>query len=161
MTKKYYADSDSINSLRLIIFIGFIVCVGGLYALFLWLHNNYPEYFRIDITTVPEVIIIASIVLLTIIYVVIAGIILPKWFDTARYAVSFEEICAETGVIIRSNRHMMMSAVQYITSLRFLSFNAVMIHASGGRMIIPFLSDTDTADFIVKAENLLINRGGL
>ncbi|MDR0986421.1 MAG: hypothetical protein LBL98_01830 [Ruminococcus sp.] len=161
MTKKFYADTDSINSLRLMIFIGFTVCVLSLYLLFLWLHKTYPDYFRIDITTMPEVIIIAAIVLLTIIYVVIAGIILPKWFDTARYAVSFEEISAETGVIIRSNRRMMMSAVQYITSLRFLRFNAVMIHASGGRMIIPFLSDADTEEFIKKAENLLSNRGGL
>ncbi|MDR0986660.1 MAG: hypothetical protein LBL98_03050 [Ruminococcus sp.] len=161
MTKKYYADTDSINALRLIIFIGFCITVGGLYFLFLWLHKTYPDYFRIDITTVPEVMIIALIVLLTIIYAVFAGIILPKWFDTARYSVSFETISAETGVIIRSNRRMMMSAVQYVTSLRFLRFNAVMIHASGGRMIIPFLSDADTDDFIKKAENLLTNRGGL
>jgi membrane protein YdbS with pleckstrin-like domain len=161
MTKKYYADTDGVNSLRLIIFIGFTVCVLSLYLLFLWLHRTYPEYFRIDITTVPEVMIIAAGVLLTIIYAVFAGIILPKWFASARYAVSFEIICAETGVIIRSNRRMMMSAVQYITSLRFLRFNVVMIHASGGRMIIPFLSDADTADFIKKAENLLTNRGGL
>jgi membrane protein YdbS with pleckstrin-like domain len=161
MSKKYYADKYSIKTLRLFIFIEFIICVAGLYVLFFWLHKHYPDYFRIDITTVPEILIIAAIVLLTIIYVVIAMFILPKWFDTARYAVSFEEICAETGVIIRSNRHMMMSAVQYITSMHFLRFSAVMIHASGGRMVIPFLSKSDCADFIKKAGSLLANRGGL
>jgi hypothetical protein len=141
--------------------VGFVIAVTGLYILFIWLHRSYPEYFRIDITTAPEIIIITLIVLLTIIYVIIAGIILPKWLDSARYSVSFEEIRAETGVIIHSERHMMMSSVQYITALHFLFWNAVVIHASGGRMVIPFMSSYDCKDFIKKAENYLESRGGL
>jgi hypothetical protein len=161
MQKRYYADKDSINSLRLFIFAAFVIAVAGLYLLFVWLHRSYPEYFRIDITTAPEVIIITLIVLLTIIYVAIAGIILPKWFTGARFTVSFEEIRADTGVIIHSERHMMMSSVQYITLLHFLLWNVVVIHSSGGRMIVPFMSASDCEDFIKKAEHYLENRGGL
>jgi hypothetical protein len=159
--KRYYADKDSINSLRALILIAFVLSITGLYILFIWLHKNYSEYFRIDITTVPEVIIYVFGCLLTIIYVVIAGFILPRWFDSARYSVSFEQIRADTGVIIRSQRRMLMSSVQYITSLRLFDWNAVVIHASGGRMIIPFMSDSDCEDFIKKTEYFLENRGGL
>jgi hypothetical protein len=161
MQKKYYADKDSINSLRAVILIAFVISITGLYVLFVWLHRNYSDYFRIDITTVPEVLIYIFAGLLTLIYVTIAGFILPRWFDAARYCVSFEQICAETGVIICSKRHMMMSSVQYITSMRLFSWNAVVIHASGGRMIIPFMSDHDCEDFIKKTEYFLENRGGL
>jgi membrane protein YdbS with pleckstrin-like domain len=161
MQKRFYADKTAINSLRLFIFAVFVIAVVGLYILFLWLHKTYPEYFRIDITTVPEVIIIAAIIILTIVYIVIAVIILPRWFEGARYTVSFEEICAETGVIIHSSRHMMMSSVQYITRARFLLWVVVVVHASGGLMAVPFMSKRDSDEFIKKAEYYLSNRGGL
>jgi membrane protein YdbS with pleckstrin-like domain len=161
MQKRFYADKTAINSLRLLLFGVFVISVVGLYILFLWLHRTYPEYFRIDITTVPEVIIIAAIIILTALYIVIAAIILPRWFDEARYSVSFEEICAETGVIVRSSRHMMMSSVQYITRAKFLLWVVVVIHASGGLMAIPFMSKKDSDEFIKKAEYYLSNRGGI
>jgi hypothetical protein len=159
--KRYYADKDAINSLRAVILILFVLSITGLYILFVWFHRTYPEYFRIDITTTPEVLIYVFGGLLTLIYVTFAGFILPRWFDRARYSVSFEQIRADTGVIIRSERHMMMSSVMYITSMRLFCWNAVVIHASGGRMIVPFMSDTDCADFIKKVEYFLENRGGL
>jgi hypothetical protein len=56
---------------------------------------------------------------------------------------------------------MMMSSVQYITLLHFLLWNVVVIHSSGGRMIVPFMSAADCEDFIKKAEHYLENRGGL
>jgi membrane protein YdbS with pleckstrin-like domain len=155
MDKRYYADKDSINSLRAIIFAAFVICIIALYLLFVWLHRSYPEYFRIDITTVPEVIIIALIALLTIIYVTIALFILPRWFDTARFSVTDEEISSCTGVIFRSERHMMMTSVQYVTAVSLFKWHGAVIHAAGGRMIILFLSENDCKDFITQTEGYL------
>ncbi|MDR0946700.1 MAG: hypothetical protein LBM87_02985 [Ruminococcus sp.] len=152
----FKTDYVCVNRLRLILFAVLVIILIGIYLLFVWLHKTYPEYFRIDITTVPELITEIFIFFLLSAYVIFAGIILPKWFKAARFTVNGDSVITDTGLIYHSVRTMKLTAVQYTTAVFLPGFCFLIISGTGGRMMIPFLSKKDLRVISEVIEALII-----
>jgi hypothetical protein len=160
-TEKFYVDKDSLNNIRAVVFFLMIILVAALYLLFVWLHRAYPEYFRIDISTVPEILIWILAILFITGYVFLAAVILPGILKTARYSVNFDEITLEIGIFFKQRTVMNLSAVSYATSVNCRIFNILIVSGTGGRLIIPFMSDKDNSRMLKKIKDYIINRGGI
>jgi hypothetical protein len=160
-TEKFYVDKDSLNNIRAVVFVLMIAAVSALYILFVWLHSTYPEYFRIDINTVPEIIIWILGILFITGYVFLAAVILPGILKTACYSVNFDEITIEIGIFFKQRTVMNLSAVSYATSVDCRIFNILIVSGTGGRLIIPFMSDKDNRRMLEKIKSYIINRGGV
>lgn len=152
--KKYYADRNSLNILRIISLILLIVIGIVLKYVLYILKERYPEYFSIEKNTAAEIIIWSLMALFAIIYVVYILIFLPLWYNNARYFVTDKDIIARTGVLVKNVQYMKLSAVQYTTKIsapfaRHSGFNFIVFNGYGGRMMFTFLSQSD-ADEITK-----------
>lgn len=152
--KKYYADRNSLNILRVVSLILLIVLGIALRYLLYFLEQRYPDYFAVTQNTVTEIIIWSIILAAAAIYVLYILIFLPLWYNNARYYVTDKDIIARTGVFIKKYQYMKLEAVQYTTRLsaalsRHTGFNFIMFNGYGGRMMFIFLSSRD-ADEITK-----------
>lgn len=146
--KKYYADKNSLNFLRVAVFLLLIGIIFGLKYLLSYLQNRYPDYFIINTTNIPEIVIWSIMAALAIAYVLFILIILPLWYNSLCYIISSDEIVLRSGVFNKSRQYMKMSAVQYTTVLsmpfsKYTSFNFLVISAHGGRLVFMFLSSRD------------------
>ena len=160
--KKYYADRNSLNILRVLSLLLLIVIGIALKYILYILQERYPEYFAIEKNTVAEIIIWSVMALFAIIYVVYILIFLPLWYNNARYFVTDKDIIARTGVLVRNVQYMKLSAVQYTTKIsapnaRHSGFNFIVFNGYGGRMMLTFLSQSD-ADEITKYVRLNIEK---
>jgi hypothetical protein len=160
-TEKFYVDKDSLNNIRAVLFFLMIILVAALYFLFVWLHSAYPEYFRIDINTLPEILIWILAILFITGYVFLAAVILPGILRTCLYSVNFDEITLEVGIFFKQRTVMNLSAVSYATTVNCRIFNILIVSGTGGRLIIPFMSDADNRRMLHKIKNYIINRGGI
>ncbi|MDR0991758.1 MAG: hypothetical protein LBL87_02520 [Ruminococcus sp.] len=160
-TEKFYVCKDSLNNIRAVVFFLMLILVAALYLLFIWLHSAYPEYFRIDINTLPEIIIWILGVLFITGYVFTAAVILPGILRTACYTVNFDEITLEIGIFFKQRTVMNLSAVSYATSVNCRIFNILIVSGTGGRLIIPFMSDKDNSRMLRKIKSYIISRGGV
>lgn len=147
--KKYYADRNSLNILRVLSFLLLIVIGIVLKYVLYILRERYPDYFAIEKNTVAEIIIWSLMALFAIIYVVYILIILPLWYNNARYYVTDKDIIAQKGVFVKNVQYMKLSAVQYTTKLsapfaRHSGFNFIVFNGYGGRMMFTFLSQSDS-----------------
>lgn len=147
--KKYYADRNSLNILRIISLILLIVIGIVLKYVLYILKERYPEYFSIEKNTAAEIIIWSLMALFAVIYVVYILIFLPLWYNNARYFVTDKDIIARTGVLVKNVQYMKLSAVQYTTKIsapfaRHSGFNFIVFNGYGGRMIFIFLSQSDS-----------------
>lgn len=159
--KKYYADRNSLNILRVLSLILLIVIGIALKYVLYILQERYPEYFAIEKNTVAE-IIWSLMALFAVIYVVYILIFLPLWYNNARYFVTDKDIIARTGVLVKNVQYMKLSAVQYTTKIsapfaRHSGFNFIVFNGYGGRMMFTFLSQSD-ADEITKYVRLNIEK---
>ncbi len=160
--KKYYADRNSLNILRVLSLILLIVIGIALKYVLYILQERYPEYFAIEKNTVAEIIIWSLMALFAVIYVVYILIFLPLWYNNARYFVTDKDIIARTGVLVKNVQYMKLSAVQYTTKIsapfaRHSGFNFIVFNGYGGRMMFTFLSQSD-ADEITKYVRLNIEK---
>ena len=152
--KKYYADRNSLNILRVLSMILLIVIGIALKYLLYILRIRYPEYFEIEGSTAAEIIIWSVMVLFAAVYIVYILIILPLWYNNARYYVTEKDVFARTGVLAKNVRYMKLSAIQYTTRISVpigsrYGFNFIIFNGYGGRMLFTFLSQKD-ADEIAK-----------
>lgn len=147
--KKYYADRNSLNILRIISLILLIVIGIVLKYVLYILQERYPEYFAIEKSTAAEIIIWSIMALFAVVYVVYILIFLPLWYNNARYFVTDKDIIARTGVLVKNVQYMKLSAVQYTTKIsapfaRHSGFNFIVFNGYGGRMMFTFLSQSDS-----------------
>jgi membrane protein YdbS with pleckstrin-like domain len=159
-TEKYFVDKHSLNNIRAVLFFLMLTAIAALYILFVWLHRRYPEYFRIDISTLPEIIIWIAAILFITGYVFSAAVILPGILRTACYSVNFDEITLEVGIFFKQRTVMNLSAVSYATTVNCRIFNILIVSGTGGRLILPFRSDKDIRKLLRKIKDYIINRGG-
>lgn len=162
--KKYYADRNSLNILRVLSLILLIVIGIALKYVLYILRERYPEYFAIEKNTVAEIIIWSVMALFAVIYVAYILIFLPLWYNNARYFVTDKDIIARTGVLVKNMQYMKLSAVQYTTKIsapfaRHSGFNFIVFNGYGGRMMFTFLSQSD-ADEITKFVRINIEKRG-
>lgn len=162
--KKYYADRNSLNILRVLSFILLIVIGIVLKYVLYILRERYPEYFAIEKNTVAEIIIWSVMALFAVIYVAYILIFLPLWYNNARYFVTDKDIIARTGVLVKNVQYMKLSAIQYTTKIsapfaRHSGFNFIVFNGYGGRMMFTFLSQSD-ADEITKIVRINIEKRG-
>ncbi len=160
--KKYYADRNSLNILRVLSFILLIVIGIVLKYVLYILRERYPEYFAIEKNTVAEIIIWSVMALFAVIYVAYILIFLPLWYNNARYFVTDKDIIARTGVLVKNVQYMKLSAIQYTTKIsapfaRHSGFNFIVFNGYGGRMMFIFLSQSD-ADEITKFVRINIKK---
>lgn len=151
--KKYYADRNSLNILRVISLILLIVVGITLKYVLYILEKRYPEYFAIEKNTTAEILVWSLMALVTTIYVLYILIILPLWYNNARYYVTDKDVIARTGVFIKNVQYMKLSAVQYTTKIsapfaKHSGFNFIVFNGYGGRMIFTFLSQTDSDEIM-------------
>ncbi|MGN0605622.1 MAG: PH domain-containing protein [Oscillospiraceae bacterium] len=130
--KRYLADRNSLNIIRLIILALMItlILLAHYYLIFL------PWLMWIIIT------------LCAVCGIFFASVYLPLFYRSAGYYISSEQIIKKTGVFIKNNQHMKMSAVQYATFIttpfsKFTGFNFIVFHAFGGNLVLMFLSRSD------------------
>lgn len=162
--KKYYADRNSLNILRVLSFILLVVIGIVLKYVLYMLQKRYPEYFAIEKNTVAEIIIWSVMALFAVIYVAYILIFLPLWYNNARYFVTDKDIIARTGVLVKNVQYMKLSAIQYTTKIsapfaRHSGFNFIVFNGFGGRMMFTFLSQSD-ADEITKIVRINIEKRG-
>ena len=162
--KKYYADRNSLNILRVLSLILLIVIGIALKYVLYILRERYPEYFAIEKNTVAEIIIWSVMALFAVIYVTYILIFLPLWYNNARYFVTDKDIIARTGVLVKNVQYMKLSAIQYTTKIsapfaRHSGFNFIVFNGYGGRMMFTFLSQSD-ADEITKIVRINIEKRG-
>ncbi|MGN0552991.1 MAG: PH domain-containing protein [Oscillospiraceae bacterium] len=161
--KKYYADRNSLNILRVLTLILLIVIGIALkYALYI-LEKQYPDYFAIEGNTVAELIIWSLMILFAAIYIVYILIILPLWYNNARYYVTDKDIIARTGVLVKNVQYMKLSAVQYTTKIsaplgRRSGFNFIIFNGYGGRLIFTFLSQKDSEEIVKIVRQNIVKR---
>ncbi len=156
--KKYYADTKSLNILRVITFILLIVITIGLKYLLYRLQLMYPDYFNVEKNTVTEIIIWVLIGLVIAVYVLFILIFLPLWYNSVKYYVSDTDLISVSGVFFKNTQYMKLSAIQYVTTIsaplsKYTSFNFLVMSAHGGRMMFMFLSQLDLneiSDFILR-----------
>lgn len=130
--KRYLADRTSLNIIRLIILI-FMVSV-------VLLAHFYLYFFPLLMWTIITVCGISG--------VFFASVYLPLFFKRAGYYISSEQIIKRTGVFVKKNQYMRMSAIQYATFIttpfsNYTGFNFIVFHAFGGNLILFFLSKND------------------
>lgn len=147
--KRYYADRNSLNVLRVISLILLIVIGIVLKYVLYILEERFPDYFAIKENTVAEIIIWSLMALFAVIYILYILIFLPLWYNNARYYVTDKDIVARTGVLVKNVQYMKLSAVQYTTKIsapfsRHSGFNFIVFNGYGGRMMFTFLSQTDS-----------------
>lgn len=161
--KKYYADRNSLNILRVLSMILLIVIGIALkYALYI-LEKRYPDYFAIEGNTVAELIIWSIMIIFAVIYIVYILIILPLWYNNARYYVTDKDIIARTGVIVKNVQYMKLSAIQYTTRIsaplgRSVGFNFIVFNGYGGRLVFTFLSQKDLDEITKTVRQNIVRR---
>lgn len=150
--KKYYADRTSLNILRVIAFVLLIV-IGIVLKYVLYIAEmKFPEYFSLKINaTETAVICIAGI--FALIYILYILILLPLWYNNARYYVTDRDVIAQTGVLVKNKQYMKLSAIQYTTCISAplggkSGFNFIIFNGYGGRLIFTFLSKKDADEII-------------
>lgn len=151
--KKYYADRKSLNILRVIAFI--LLIVNGIvlkYVLYI-AEMKFPEYFVSGINAV-EIVVWCIAGVFALIYILYILIILPLWYNNARYYVTDSDVIARTGVLVKNKQYMKLSAIQYTTRIsaplgRKSGFNFIIFNGYGGRLLFTFLSKND-ADEITR-----------
>lgn len=151
--KKYYADRKSLNILRVLTFILLIVIGIALKYVLYIAEMKFPEYFVSGINVV-EIVIWCIAGVFALIYILYILIILPLWYNNARYYVTDRDVIARTGVLVKNKQYMKLSAIQYTTRIsaplgRKSGFNFIIFNGYGGRLIFTFLSKND-ADEITR-----------
>lgn len=151
--KKYYADRRSLNILRVITFILLIVIAIGLKYLLYRLELTFPDYFKTDENTVPEIVIWAVMALAAAVYILYILIFLPLWYNSVKYCVTDTDLISVSGVFFKSTHYMKISAVQYATLIsaplaKHSGFNFIIFSAHGGRMTFIFLSQKDAEEIM-------------
>lgn len=151
--KKYYADRRSLNILRVITFILLIVIAIGLKYLLYRLELMFPDYFKADKNTIPEIVIWAVMALAAAAYILYILIFLPLWYNSVKYCVTDTDLISVSGVFFKSTHYMKISAVQYATLIsaplaKHSGFNFIVFSAHGGRMTFIFLSQKDAEEII-------------
>jgi hypothetical protein len=109
----------------------------------------------------PEIIIWIAAILFITGYVFLAAVILPGILRTCQYSVNFDEITLEIGIFFKQRTVMNLSAVSYATTVNCRIFNILIVSGTGGRLIIPFMSDRDNRKMLKKIKDYIINRGGV
>lgn len=151
--KKYYVDRRSLNILRVLAFILlFVIGIALKYVLYI-AEMKFPEYFVSGINAV-EIVIWCIAGIFALIYILYILIILPLWYNNARYYVTDRDVIARTGVLVKNKQYMKLSAIQYTTRIsaplgRKSGFNFIIFNGYGGRLIFTFLSKSD-ADEITR-----------
>lgn len=151
--KKYYADRKSLNILRVIAFILLIVIGIALKYVLYIVEMKFPEYFVSGINAV-EIVVWYIAGVFALIYILYILIILPLWYNNARYYVTDSNVIARTGVLVKNKQYMKLSAIQYTTRIsaplgRKSGFNFIIFNGYGGRLLFTFLSKND-ADEITR-----------
>lgn len=151
--KKYYADRRSLNILRVITFILLIVIAIGLKYLLYRLELMFPEYFKTEESTVPEIVIWTVMALAAAIYILYILIFLPLWYNSVKYCITDTDLISVSGVFFKSTHYMKISAVQYATLIsaplaKHSGFNFIVFSAHGGRMTFIFISQKDAEEIM-------------
>lgn len=151
--KKYYADRRSLNILRVITFILLIVIAIGLKYLLYRLELMFPDYFKTEESTVPEIVIWTVMALAAAIYILYILIFLPLWYNSAKYCITDTDLISVSGVFFKSTHYMKISAVQYATLIsaplaKHSGFNFIVFSAHGGRMTFIFISKKDAEEIM-------------
>lgn len=151
--KKYYADRRSLNILRVITFILLIVIAIGLKYLLYRLELMFPDYFKTEESTVPEIVIWTVMALAAAIYILYILIFLPLWYNSAKYCITDTDLISVSGVFFKSTHYMKISAVQYATLIsaplaKHSGFNFIVFSAHGGRMTFIFISQKDAEEIM-------------
>lgn len=146
-------DRRSLNILRVLAFILlFVIGIALKYVLYI-AEMKFPEYFVSGINAV-EIVIWCIAGIFALIYILYILIILPLWYNNARYYVTDRDVIARTGVLVKNKQYMKLSAIQYTTRIsaplgRKSGFNFIIFNGYGGRLIFTFLSKSD-ADEITR-----------
>lgn len=149
--KKYYADRNSLNLLRIITFVLLVVIAIGLRYLLYRLELMFPDYFAVQKNTVTEIVIWSVMIVAAVIYILYILIFLPLWYSSIKYYVTDTDLISVSGVLFKSTHYMKLSAIQYITLIsaplaRLSGFNFLVFNAHGGRMAFTFLSQSDAEE---------------
>lgn len=150
--KKYYADRTSLNILRVIAFVLLIVIGIALKYVLYIAEMKFPEYFGSGVNAV-EIIVWSIAGVFAMIYIMYILIILPLWYNNARYYVTDRDVIAQTGVLVKNKHYMKLSAIQYTTRIaaplgRKCGFNFIIFNGYGGRLMFTFLSKKDADEII-------------
>lgn len=148
--KKYYADRKSLNILRVLAFLLLIVIGIALKYVLYITEKKFPEYFSSGVNAV-EIVVWCIAGAFALVYILYILIILPLWYNNARYYVTDKDIIARTGVLVKNKQYMKLSAIQYTTRIsaplgRKSGFNFIIFNGYGGRLIFTFLSKNDADD---------------
>lgn len=151
--KKYYADRRSLNILRVLAFLLLIVIGIVLKYVLYIVEKKFPEYFVSGVNAV-EIVVWCIAGVFALVYILYILIILPLWYNSARYYVTDKDVIARTGVLVKNKQYMKLSAIQYTTRIsaplgRKSGFNFIIFNGYGGRLIFTFLSKND-ADEITR-----------
>ncbi len=164
--KKYYADKNSLNFLRVVAFV-LLICISFvlIYYLYCTKTSNSELYLQTNFA-VYEIIVWILIAALITAYVVFLFIILPMWYRSVSYVITPDEIIISSGVIFRNTTYVKIASVQYTATVRcplsnYTSFNFLLINAYGGRLVMMFLSSSDMEKINNKIQSYLKDRGGL
>lgn len=89
-----------------------------------------------------------------------AFVCLPLYFGSIAVYACERGVVVRTGVLRVTRKIMRMNAIQYISVVitpfsRVTGLNFIVVHALGGRMIIPFLSRNDTEELAIRLSAMI------
>ncbi|MCI5904913.1 MAG: PH domain-containing protein [Oscillospiraceae bacterium] len=113
----------------------------------------FPDYFKTEESTVPEIVIWTVMALAAAIYILYILIFLPLWYNSAKYCITDTDLISVSGVFFKSTHYMKISAVQYATLIsaplaKHSGFNFIVFSAHGGRMTFIFISKKDAEEIM-------------
>ncbi len=151
-TKIFHSDKKGYSFLLAITTVLTAVVIGLLKYVLDKLQIMYPQLF-VQEKALPEIIIYGAIILFVAAYIVFAVIFLRIWHRSLSYEISSREVISKAGFFTKTTRIMKISSIQYVTKIslplsKLNSFNFVVVSALGGRLMMMFLSDSDSDEII-------------
>ena len=151
-TKTFHSDKKGYSFLLSITTLLTAAVIGALKYVLDKLEIMYPQLFEQE-RALPEIIIYGAIIVFFAAYVVFAVIFLRIWHRSLSYEITEHEIISHAGFITKTKQIMKISSIQYVTKISMPfssmnSFNFVIVSALGGRLMMMFLSDSDSSEII-------------
>lgn len=143
--KKYYADRNSMNLMRILLFIVTALLVGAVYY---FLFERFTTAAKIAITAIASI------------YAALALIILPVWYKSIYCCVSSETASICTGIFIKNNQLVKVSSIQHVILVttplsKYTGMNFVTLNFLGGFAVLPFLSYSDATEIYSKIQQAI------
>lgn len=144
--KKYYADKNSMNLMRIALLIVALLLIGAVYY---FLFDRFVLAAKIAITAIASI------------YAAAALIILPVWYKSVSCCVSSETVSICTGIFIKSNMLVRVSSIQHVILVttpfsKYTGMNFVTLNFLGGFAVLPFLSHSDALEIYSKIQRAII-----